>query len=79
MLKKIKEMFNNSVLKFKDYYIIIAKWSAVLFILTAILITPFVNAPWTMFTILIIEVGVMFGSIALDDLCDKLIEKKDGK
>jgi len=79
MKKKIKEMFNNLVLKFEDHYSTIATWSVVLFILTSILITPFVNAPWTMFTILIIEAGVMFGSIALDDLCDKLIEKKDGK
>jgi len=78
-MKKIKEMFNNLVLKFKDYYIIIAKWSAVLFILTAILITPFVKAPWTMFTILIIEVGVLLGSIALNDLYDELDENRYDK
>ena len=79
MKKKIKEMFNNLVLKFEDHYSTIASWSIVIFILTSIFITPFVNAPLTMFAVLIVEIGTSLGAIALNDLCDKLIEEKDGK
>lgn len=75
MLKKIKEMFNNSVLKYGGYYDKISSFAMWIFLIT-VFTSPFVHAPWFMFILLALEFGVFVGFIQLDELYDHLENEK---
>lgn len=68
--------FEALVVRFADYYDKICMYATLAFIATA-LIACFLNAPWTMVIILVIEFLTIFGSFTLDDLATKLLDEVD--
>lgn len=81
-MKKTKEMFKKFIDKLiiknrefiEDYYDQLVIGSILLFITTS-LITPFINAPLTMFTILVVEILIVFLLTHFDDYIDEILSK----
>lgn len=68
--------FEALVVRFADYYDKICMYSTLAFIASAF-IACFLNSPWTMVIILLVEFIVIFGSFTLDELATELLDEVD--